>query len=633
MIEMRNILVIMATLALTITVIGNAYVQKKQFYPSVVYITKSNPSMAVIYLQALIMIWLFGKLMQKIFFGDLRAAEIEHLIERFWYAITETCLAFTVFKDDFSPKFIALFALLLFLKTFHWLAEDRVDYMERSPIISWLFHARIVLLLVLLGALDVYFITFAYHHTLTKGASVQLVFGFEYAILLTVIVNTAIKYVLHIIDMNREVFWENKAVFLLHVEVLIGLIKVGLYMIFVALMIKLYTLPLFAFRPMYYSMRNFKKALNDVIQSRRAIRNMNTLYPDATVEELAAADNVCIICREEMQAGAKKLPCNHIFHVSCLRSWFQRHQTCPTCRLNVLRSTPDGASTTHATPPPQPQPVPQQNHGIPPLFAFPAWQPPFFPPPPMPNANIQNTQNADDIPRSSQAQQQQPQASRSHSDTGSNQSTTGNTYTDGYSFSRQFPFPFMIPPIPSFIPGFTPPPLPPQNWSGLSVEELRQMEDSGRRGVEARLQCLRNIHTLMDASVILMQQYITSATIATTAAASSSGSQSSSSSSPSRNAENEAPAGPATSSSEASTSQTDSFSKQSPASLSASSTSDKIDSFDNQKTKKNVDNSPRNIASSTQSTSSGAEDFVDIASEEQEEIRRRRVEKFASPSS
>lgn len=80
------------------------------------------------------------------------------------------------------------------------------------------------------------------------------------------------------------------------------------------------------------------------------------------------------------------------------------------------------------------------------------------------------------------------------------------------------------------------------------MEELRQMEDSGRRGVEARLQCLRNIHTLMDASVILMQQYITSATIATTAAASSSGSQSSSSSSPSRNAENEAPAGPATSS-------------------------------------------------------------------------------------
>lgn len=71
--------------------------------------------------------------------------------------------------------------------------------------------------------------------------------------------------------------------------------------------------------------------------SRRAINNMNNLYPDVTQEELANTDNVCIICREEMTGGAKKLPCNHIFHVSCLRSWFQRQQTCPTCRLNVLR--------------------------------------------------------------------------------------------------------------------------------------------------------------------------------------------------------------------------------------------------------------------------------------------------------
>lgn len=45
------------------------------------------------------------------------------------------------------------------------------------------------------------------------------------------------------------------------------------------------------------SFRNFKKALNDVILSRRAIHNMNTLYPDATSEELELSDNICIICR------------------------------------------------------------------------------------------------------------------------------------------------------------------------------------------------------------------------------------------------------------------------------------------------------------------------------------------------
>lgn len=51
-------------------------------------------------------------------------------MERSWYAITETCLAFTVFRDDFNPKFVALFTLLLFLKSFHWLADDRVDFVS-----------------------------------------------------------------------------------------------------------------------------------------------------------------------------------------------------------------------------------------------------------------------------------------------------------------------------------------------------------------------------------------------------------------------------------------------------------------------------------------------------------------------
>jgi hypothetical protein len=72
--------------------------------------------------------------------------------------------------------------------------------------------------------------------------------------------------------------------------------------------------------------------------SRRAIRNMNHLYPDVTPEELANSDSTCIICREEMTSGAKRLPCNHIFHTLCLRSWFQRQQTCPTCRLDVLQT-------------------------------------------------------------------------------------------------------------------------------------------------------------------------------------------------------------------------------------------------------------------------------------------------------
>ncbi|XP_059053252.1 E3 ubiquitin-protein ligase synoviolin [Achroia grisella] len=456
---MKAILATVISLALTTIVIGNAYYQKKQFYPSIVYLTNSNPSMAVMYLQAFILVLLVGKLLRKIFFGQLRPAEFEHLIERSWYAITETCLAFTVFRDDFNPKFIALFTLLLFLKAFHWLAEDRVDYMERSPVIGWIFHIRILSLLKLLAHADFYFIYHAYQFTASKGPSVQLVFGFEYSILIIMIVNILIKYVLHAIDSRWEAPWESKAAVLLYTELAINFLKVLLYMGFVAVMVRIYTLPLFAFRPMYETMRSFKKAYNDVVLSRRAIRNMNTLYPDATAAELAAADNECIICREEMHTGAKKLPCNHIFHAACLRLWFQRQQTCPTCRLNVLRA-PAPAPAAAAAAPAGAAPAPA---GPGPGAAAGAARAPAAPPQPPP--------------------------------------------APGVGTAVPPPFPNMPPP-PMMAWGMPPPPPPrPASLANLSTAELQRMEGNERRNIEARLQLLREIEAMLDASVLLMQQY------------------------------------------------------------------------------------------------------------------------------
>lgn len=348
--------------------------------------------------------------------------------------------------------------------------------MERSPVISWLFHIRVLSLLFVLGSLDFHFVQHAYLSTMSEGASVQLVFGFEYAILLTMVVNVSIKYILHTIDLNSEAPWENKAVFLLYTELVMGAIKVILYIVFVVIMVKIYTLPLFAFRPMYYTMRNFKKAFSDVILSRRAIHNMNTLYPDATPEELQTADNVCIICREEMTSASKKLPCNHIFHTACLRSWFQRQQTCPTCRLNILRTTPP-----NTTQPPRPArarapPVLNPFAGPNPFLNFNPFQQLLNP-----NAQNQNAQapaqDGNQQPPAPAAPEQAPQTSQPVPQ------QTNNVP------------PFPIPPFMPFpfIPYMTPPPIPAQNIRSLTPEELRRMEGNERESVEARIKCLQNI--------------------------------------------------------------------------------------------------------------------------------------------
>ncbi|CAC5394293.1 SYVN1 [Mytilus coruscus] len=474
---MRTVLLTGLSFVLTGAVIGNAYYQKKQFYPSVVYITKSNPSMAMLYIQAFVFVILMGKLMRKVFFGQLRPAEMEHLIERSWYAVTET------------------------LSSLH--TEDRIDYMERSPVISLLFHLRAITLITLLGILDLYFINHAYYSTLLKGASVQLVFGFEYAILLTVLFMAFVKYILHTLDAQNENPWENKAVYLLYTELVLGFIKVVLYMAFMMIMIKVHTFPLFAIRPMYLSLRGFKKALHDVIMSRRAIRNMNTLYPDATAEELQAGDHTCIICREDMIEFSKKLPCNHIFHTSCLRSWFQRQQTCPTCRMDVLQAP--RPQQVPQTPPPQQQ-QPQQPQmpqnlfqgfaGMPPIPGWPPQQQPVQ----QPGTSGASTTGTPATPTTPNT----PGSGTSTvSATGTHPSTTPPTSVPNMP-------PFMPPMFPFFMPysgqGM---PLPPTRPEGLTDEELKVMEGQERQNIEARIQWLRDIQCLLDGAMILIQQYNT----------------------------------------------------------------------------------------------------------------------------
>jgi E3 ubiquitin-protein ligase synoviolin len=111
------------------------------------------------------------------------------------------------------------------------------------------------------------------------------------------------------------------------------------------------------------------KRLTAFLRYRRATADMNKRYGDATVEDIEREDT-CIICRELMRPWSvtnpqdahaapeapaparpirrplmvnersrpKKLPCGHILHLGCLKSWLERQQVCPTCRRPVVEN-------------------------------------------------------------------------------------------------------------------------------------------------------------------------------------------------------------------------------------------------------------------------------------------------------
>lgn len=128
-----------------------------------------------------------------------------------------------------------------------------------------------------------------------------------------------------------------------------------------------YGMPIHIIRDVALTIRSFYKRITDFLRYRQATRDMNARYPDATSEEVSR-EEVCIICREDIKpwtphpnnGGAqpnegnnpvasnpvderlrpKKLPCGHILHFACLRSWLERQQICPTCRRPVLAPEP-----------------------------------------------------------------------------------------------------------------------------------------------------------------------------------------------------------------------------------------------------------------------------------------------------
>lgn len=122
-------------------------------------------------------------------------------------------------------------------------------------------------------------------------------------------------------------------------------LKLSVYTAFFCVLLVFYGLPIHIMRDLFMTTRSFVKRLTALLKYKQALRDMNR-YPDATEEDLTHEDT-CIICREEMRpwdpnAGQlerhrpKKLPCGHILHFGCLKSWLERQQVCPTCRSSVV---------------------------------------------------------------------------------------------------------------------------------------------------------------------------------------------------------------------------------------------------------------------------------------------------------
>ena len=296
-------------------IVGYAYATRLQFYSAVIFLVTSKLSIMIIGNFVFLATLLAGKLTKSIFLGTLRDGEIDVVVDTSRYAVIETCLALTIFREELSVTSVLLFGALIFAKVFHWLAQSRLDYIERQQAVATPEHLRLIALLSTLTIVDVLFVTTTVQKTTVNGhfePSVLILFGFEFSILGVLVTTTALRYALYAFDRcgapaegddadAQDFDPHTRSIYRFYVELLGDAARVALYVVFFLIIFVHYGVPFFILHDLYAAVRALNGKFRNLWEYRRMMANMNR-FPHPTPEQLAG-DNTCIICREDMPAG------------------------------------------------------------------------------------------------------------------------------------------------------------------------------------------------------------------------------------------------------------------------------------------------------------------------------------------
>ena len=134
--------------------------------------------------------------LQHILYGPLRPIETEQLYEKAWFAVTETCLAMTIFREDLGVWFVVMFVTLLVAKVWGWIGEGRLEILEQQPPENpRLFHARLSTSLFLSMLFNVWLLSYSVDTVRrTKSANMMIMFAFEFALLNVSSLSTLVRY-------------------------------------------------------------------------------------------------------------------------------------------------------------------------------------------------------------------------------------------------------------------------------------------------------------------------------------------------------------------------------------------------------------------------------------------------------
>ncbi|KAL5569935.1 hypothetical protein UlMin_026510 [Ulmus minor] len=358
-------------------VIGESLTSAENFGHVVDLLLESYTTVALLANFVLNVFVLLVLLLKTIFFVELYPSETRKLVERL--------VNYIIYKGTFLPLVVpptiyhaGLWSIwmivLCCLKMFQALARDRLERLNASPSATPWTYFRVYSVLLLVLIVDVFWIHLCLVIYKTLALSVFLLLLFEPLSIAFETLQAILVHGFQLLDIwvhhsewsssncDRFKFFNTSAAgsllewkgiltrnlgFLLDMATL--LMALGHYL-------HIWWLHGMAFQlvdaVLFLNIRALLSAIvkrvRGFMKLRKALGALHAALPDATSEELRAYDDECAICREPM-AKAKKLHCNHLFHLACLRSWLDQGlneiYACPTCRKPLFASRTEEEAT------------------------------------------------------------------------------------------------------------------------------------------------------------------------------------------------------------------------------------------------------------------------------------------------
>lgn len=278
------------------------------------------------------------KLIVYLVFGKLRVPEQQRLRKAFWDYFFQKFIFILVILDAKSYQerlpwaiwYTAIGSILL-LST---LCRDRFEYLSASPSIkNW----SLLKIDILMGSLLLVTIISTFTVLLRHSSTNILFLMADSTYTLTLVLSVIWRFILLTYDMRTNSSWENRATIIYYSDLVSATalftidVLHNLHLLLVGLAIPLRV----------WCLRNIHKIIVDIRRRYKRHKNyllivqlMETNFPMASQEDLDKNSDDCAICWDSMKS-ARKLPCSHLFHNSCLRSWLEQDTSCPICRTSL----------------------------------------------------------------------------------------------------------------------------------------------------------------------------------------------------------------------------------------------------------------------------------------------------------